>query len=68
MARVIRIRAGRTVQIVSTVWASRRTRDVNFFWRRERMAQATTVITRVIIIMAWSWRSIRRCMEGEAAS
>lgn len=54
MARKIKVRAGRTVHIVSICWASSRLREESLLLRRAMLAQPTMERMSTRTVMAWS--------------
>lgn len=66
-AIVIRIRAGRMVQIVSISWAFMVLVWVSLVVSIREIVYRTSELTKKIIIRAWSWKAISSSMMGDVA-
>ena len=64
----IKIRAGRTVQIVSMFWCSRRKRLVRVLKKSVDIIYPTRVVISTRTSIAWSWKKISCSISGEALS
>ena len=67
-AIIIRITAGRMVQIVSTSWASIVLVCVNLVVNISEIIYSTKELIRNTIIKVWSWKFVSSSIMGEVAS